>query len=78
MKEYNLSIQEILDNDNIGKYFKSDDEMIWQLQQNDYCDLELVLIEDLDLLYTPYDRIQDCYTLDAILYTKYKEVQYEC
>ena len=78
--EYYLTIQDIMNVKNIGKYYTSDinDEVILWLTGN-VGNLELTVVKDPDLdeeeLYCLADEM---YNLDFIVNSMYKEVQFKC
>lgn len=78
--EYNLTIQDIMNIKNIGKYYTSDinDEAILWLTGN-VGNLELTVVKDPDLdeeeLYCLADEM---YNLDFIVNSMYKEVEFKC
>ena len=78
--EYNLTIQQALQKENIGKYYTSDinDEVILWLTGN-VGNLELTVVKDPDLdeeeLYCLADEM---YNLDFIVNSMYKEVEFKC
>ena len=81
MKEYNLSIQQVMQKDNIGKYYKMENKeetTLWLSENNDGY-LELLVVED---DYIPdeylYNEIENDIYLEYIVNLKYKEVQYKC
>lgn len=78
--EYYLTIQDIMNIKNIGKYYTSDidDEVIlWLIGSND--NLELIVVKDPDLdeedLYCLADEM---YNLGFIVSSMYKEVDFKC
>lgn len=78
--EYNLTIQQVLQKENVGKYYKLDldDEVIFTVSYDneDNSILELLII------YNEYDDsyllAEDVYCLDFIVNSKYKEVEFKC
>ena len=75
--EYYLTIQQVLQKRNVGKYFESEDGIVWQLQLNYRDQLELVVVQDDNKVHEELDLMQECYTLEAILDTCYKQVRIE-
>lgn len=78
--EYNLTIQQVMQKENVGKYYKLDldDEVIFTVSYDneDNSILELLIIDN------EYDDsyllAEDVYCLDFIVNSKYKEVEFKC
>ena len=65
--EYNLTIQQIVKKENIGKHYQCENGDIFKLTLNKYNNLELLLVfeseGDIDL----YKVIEDIFSLEAIV-----------
>lgn len=79
--EYNLTIQQVMQKENIGKHYKmdsqGDDLILWLTEE--YEELKLLIVKDVTMYdESLYCEIQDDIVLEEIVSTKYKEVQYQC
>lgn len=78
--EYNLTIQDVMQKENVGKYYKMEDEdmLLWLSEDNDgYLEL-LVIEDDYTLDEYLYYEIQSNIYLEFIVNSKYKEVEFNC
>lgn len=78
--EYNLTIQQVMQKENIGKYYKMENEdMTLWLSEDSEGYLELIIVDDdYTLEEYLYSELQDDVYLEFIINSKYKEVKYEC
>ena len=79
--EYNLTIQDVMKKENVGKHFSQEidkNSILWLTEdENGY--LKLLIVKDPVLKdeYL-YDEVGETYYLEFIVHTKYKEVQFKC
>lgn len=72
--EYNLTIQQIIQKENIGKYYQCENGDVFRLTLNKYNNLELLLVFESDGDIDLYKDIKEIFCLEAIVTSKYKEV----
>lgn len=76
--EYNLTIQQVLQHENVGKYFRAenDTQITFYLQEGEYSNLEFLIVEDKGYVFNEYSLAQEELFLTDIVDTMYKEVDY--
>lgn len=76
-REYNLTLIDVMQSENVGKYFADEYEeaILWLTHDKDN-DLELIVVEDMNHPEWVNVRIEDKYTLETIVKTMYREVEY--
>ena len=78
--EYNLTIQQVMQKENIGNYYKNDYlDVIFCLTKNEELDtLELIAVHSNHGIIEKGDLIEEVVTLNDILNLNFKEVQCLC
>ena len=75
--EYNLTINQIMNINNIGKHYKSEytDTIFSVIENKDNDGLEFIVVKPREVCFCSYDLIEDVMSLDDILSLKFKEVE---
>lgn len=72
--EFNLRIQDIFKNENVGKHYLDEEGVLHCLLKNQMGFLEFVIIEDDYAPDNDYELLSNIYNLSEILEMEFKEV----